>query len=382
MHTASAPRNARGALWGIGHLTLLLLFCLMPTLAAWAQKALRLTEVSGFPDDEAGYALGVSACFAGVIGDEVIMAGGCNFPDNSGVKRYYDGIYAAQWRGDTLRWRRIGTLPEPTAYGATVALGDRLLFIGGNNSRHSMRSVMALTLNAQGQAVLTSLPPLPVTMDNGAAACTQGKLFVFGGNQDGKPAKALWSLHLQRPKARWTRHKGPAGQPRVQPVAVALGARLFVWGGYHADGDRSLVATDGWAYDLSRNRWSRLSAPTDRAGATLTLSGATGCATTGHLVVCLGGVNKDIFADAISGKYRLVDKADYLKQSVAWYRFNQTPLLFDTRTCNWQPAPAPDARLARAGAQLVACGDGQLLYIGGELKPGVRTPQVLRIQLQ
>lgn len=366
----------------IHRLAILAIQCLLPMLSAWAQKSLRVTELSGFPDDESGYALGVSACFAGVIGDEVIMAGGCNFPDDSGVKRYYDGIYAAPWHSDTLRWRRIGTLPEPTAYGATVALGDRLLLIGGNNSGHSMRSVTVVRLDAQGQAVLSSLPALPATVDNGAAAYAKGKLFVFGGNQDGKASKELWSFNIQQPKAQWTRRKAPAGQPRVQPVVVAQGARLFVWGGYHADGVRSRVATDGWTYDLSRNRWTSLAAPTDGAGNSLTLSGASGCAAPGHLVVCLGGVNKDIFADAISGRYRLVDKADYLKQPVAWYRFNQVPLVFDARTCCWLATPSPDARLARAGAQLVACGDGQLLYIGGELKPGVRTPQVLRIELQ
>ena len=37
--------------------------------------------ISGFPSGEAGYDLGVSACYAGFIGDYLIVAGGCNFPE-------------------------------------------------------------------------------------------------------------------------------------------------------------------------------------------------------------------------------------------------------------------------------------------------------------
>jgi len=347
-----------------------------------AQMTLQVTAPSGFPSDETGYEQGVSACFAGIIGDELIIAGGCNFPDGSGVKRYYEGIYAAHWRSDTLRWRRIGILPEPAAYGATVQAGDSLLLGGGCNSRHSLPTVTVIRLNAQRQAVLSSLPSLPVTFDNGTATYAKGKVLVFGGNQNGKPSKALWSYHLQQAREHWTKQRCMPGRPRVQPVGVTHGARFFVWGGYHADGDHSQVATDGYSYDVTRNRWSPLPAPTDMSGEPLTLSGATGTTDNRGLVMCLGGVNKDIFADAISGQYKLVNQSDYLKQPVTWYRFNALPLFFDTKKRQWLPCSTPDPRLARAGAQIVACEDCQYLYIGGELKPGVRTPQILRLTIR
>lgn len=53
--------------------------------------------MNGFPDGESGYALGVSGCYAGKLGDFLLMAGGCNFPDKpvseGGIKHYYKGIY-------------------------------------------------------------------------------------------------------------------------------------------------------------------------------------------------------------------------------------------------------------------------------------------------
>lgn len=62
--------------------------------------------ISGFPSGEAGYDLGVSACYAGFIGDYLIVAGGCNFPE-PGKKKYYSGIYAAKIaeNADSLNWK-------------------------------------------------------------------------------------------------------------------------------------------------------------------------------------------------------------------------------------------------------------------------------------
>ena len=48
----------------------------------------RVVDVEGFPSVESGYSLGVSACYAGRIGDYIIMAGGCNFPEAGKPKKY------------------------------------------------------------------------------------------------------------------------------------------------------------------------------------------------------------------------------------------------------------------------------------------------------
>lgn len=96
-------------------------------------SAQSVRNVFGFPATEPGYSLGVSACYAGQIGDYIVMAGGCNFP-TPGNKTYYAGIYAAPLDNAVLRWQLVGFLPEPAAYGATIASGDSLLFIGGTTT--------------------------------------------------------------------------------------------------------------------------------------------------------------------------------------------------------------------------------------------------------
>ena len=95
-------------------------------------ELVRVEHGSGCPADEPGIEQGVSACFAGAVGDVLLMAGGCNFPEKpaaeGGQKRYYQGIYAAPiTSADTLDWQCIGQLPAACAYGVSVPLEDGLL---------------------------------------------------------------------------------------------------------------------------------------------------------------------------------------------------------------------------------------------------------------
>ena len=134
--------------------------------------AQRVSPVAGFPSAEPGFSFGVSASYAGRIGNWIVMAGGCNFP-TPGNKTYYRGIYAARADKDTLAWRMVGTLPEPAAYGVTVQSGDSLLLIGGCNKEHGLSTVYSVHLDAVGErAQLSRLADLPYSVDNMAVAKT------------------------------------------------------------------------------------------------------------------------------------------------------------------------------------------------------------------
>ena len=111
--------------------------------------------------------------------------------------------------------------------------------------------------------------------------------------------------------------------------------------------------------------------------------------------ICLGGVDGDIFLAALRREERLararaacndslvaaLEAAGrrYMTQPAAWYRFNRLVLRYSAAADRWiVVGEAPQA--ARAGAALT--GDGTTLYwLGGELKPGVRTPEAWRIDL-
>lgn len=346
--------------------------------AALSLSAQHVRSVAGFPAAEPGYSLGVSACYAGQIGDYLVVAGGCNFPEAGKPKKYYAGVYAARMDRATLQWRLVGFLPEAAAYGATVTCGDSLLFLGGNNTDHALAAVYSVRLNSVGTDVLINrLADLPATADNMAVALVGNDIFVVGGNQNGKPSADVLRYKLGANSTSSADLRIP-GAPRVQPVAAAYNDKLYVWGGFYADGEQSKVHTDGYVYDVNAKEWGALSAPCSANGEEMTLSGGIAWADGDHLYAT-GGVNRTIFLDAISGRYECVKKDDYLKQPIDWYKFSGNLYVFDAVAGQWLTTTFVNQALARAGAQAVPTPLG-VYYIGGELKPALRTPQIVIIE--
>ena len=346
--------------------------------AALSLSAQHVRSVAGFPAAEPGYSLGVSACYAGQIGDYLVVAGGCNFPEAGKPKKYYAGVYAARMDRATLQWRLVGFLPEAAAYGATVTCGDSLLFLGGNNTDHALAAVYSVRLNSVGTDVLINrLADLPATADNMAVALVGNDIFVVGGNQNGKPSADVLRYKLGASTVSSANLRIP-GAPRVQPVAAAYNDKLYVWGGFYADGEQSKVHTDGYVYDVNAKEWGALSAPCSANGEEMTLSGGIAWADGDHLYAT-GGVNRTIFLDAISGRYECVKKDDYLKQPIDWYKFSGNLYVFDAVAGQWLTTTFANQALARAGAQAVPTPLG-VYYIGGELKPALRTPQIVIIE--
>jgi len=346
--------------------------------AALSLSAQHVRSVAGFPAAEPGYSLGVSACYAGQIGDYLVVAGGCNFPEAGKPKKYYAGVYAARMDRATLQWRLVGFLPEAAAYGATVACGDSLLFLGGNNTDHALAAVYSVRLNSAGTDVsINRLADLPATADNMAVALAGNDVFVVGGNQNGKPSADVLRYKLGASTVSSANLRIP-GAPRVQPVAAAYNDKLYVWGGFYADGEQSKVHTDGYVYDVNAKEWGALSAPHSVDGEEMTLSGGIAWADGDHLYAT-GGVNRTIFLDAISGRYECVKKDDYLKQPIDWYKFSGNLYVFDAVAGQWLTTTFANQALARAGAQAVPTPLG-VYYIGGELKPALRTPQIVLVE--
>lgn len=334
-------------------------------------------------DIEPGLECGVSAPYAGQLGGLIIMAGGCNFPVDplgpASQKKFYKGIYAAN--PATMEWERIGTLPEAMAYGATAAMPDRLILIGGTTASRSLTDVTALTLDAQSRAVLTPMEPLPVTVDNMAAAVIGHTIYVAGGNDAGTPSRELWALDIAAEKPAWKRLRAMPDNPRVQPVmAAAKNAEgedvLLLWGGFagkHGKNEATLN-TDGLLYSPAKNRWTALPAPVDADGVELSLGGGAACTLANGSVAVCGGVNKDVFLGAL----RQLPEG-YLTHPVEWYRFNPNVLIYNPVEAKWSIAgTTPDA--ARAGAAIVPVGNAFYL-LGGELKPRIRTAQTFSLEL-
>ncbi|MGP1550729.1 MAG: cyclically-permuted mutarotase family protein [Prevotella fusca] len=349
---------------------------LLTGLGANASDTDSLMLMRGFPTDEVGIEHGVSACYAGSIDNQLIMAGGCNFPVNTlapdSKKVYYSGIYATRTdEGDQLCWKQIGSLPEPLAYGVAITCDNSMVIIGGMNNDGSCGKVYHVSL-VDGKAQLSTLPSLPCTADNMTGALVGRHLYVAGGVMDGKASNRVLRLDLDNLSAGWKDVKPFPGIVRVQPVAGSMGEKRFcLFGGFApaANGEEAKLAIDGCIYDETTDEWQLLEEPKDDKGEPLFVGGGTAINLNEDQFLVMGGVNKDVFLSAVNHP-----QPDYLSHPIEWYRFNPYTLLYSKE--GWKVL-CKSHETARAGAALAQTQHG-LYVIGGELKPRVRSNKIVK----
>lgn len=354
-----------------------------------------------------GYAaydsLGVSAAAAGRLGDMLFYAGGANFPDKpasaSGAKQLYNRAFLAYPQRDgSLPWVETSPLPEPMAYGLCLqAAADTLYLLGGQTPQGASRAVYTVTLRPGQKLLYQRQPDLPFTLDNAAGAADAENLYIVGGNQEGRPSSAVWRYDKRSPEQGWQRLPDlPEAGGYVQPVAALRGDTLWVSGGFSpGTAEQPAAVRSGLHYlvlGAAEPRWQSYRQPDAAANYH---SGGT-MAFVGNGLWGFGGVDRSVFTAALE-RIRLLgqasaslstqqrqqlsaEQAAYLTHPIAWYHFVKKPSHFDPKQGKWLPVEYTDAKLARAGASLLQYSPTQIYLLQGELKPGVRSSDVLRIE--
>ena len=330
-----------------------------------------ITELPRIPDE--AYDKGVSAPFCGMLGDRLVVAGGANFPDKplleGGAKRVYDDI----WACDGAAWERIGNLPDSTAYGATFQLSDGLVFAGG--SVKGTPSEKVFTLSGSG---LERLPDLPCGIQEAGAAYYGGLLILAGGMPDqvGHDENNGAGIYACREgEYEWARI-GSLPEPMVQPVAYLSGDRLFIWGGFNPSTLK--LPKEGWVYRIQNDAAEIIGTVAYPDGGTFVGSAGIPVKFSGEdCLAVIGGVDRAIFSKALHNTPE--DRIPYLSKEPAEYRFRSTVWIFNPSDESWSPLKeSPEFALAGPGA---AYSQGTLYIAGGELKPGVRSPKIISLQL-
>lgn len=367
------------------------------------------------PPLRVGGAEGVSAPFAGSLGPNLIVAGGCNFPDvpaaRGGQKRFYSDIYelphAAQASNE--EWHKIGQLPRPLAYGVSVTVSHGVVCVGGtSDGKKSSALAYLLHTDRHHRLLVDSLPSLPQALDNMAGAFGGGYIYVAGGLSDGIPTNAAYRLRYPGGR-QWERLPDFPGRPRVQPAAaVQNGATtqcFYLAGGFapSTDAERAVAHTDALCYNPQTRQWTRTAPITPEGREPLTLAGAFATASGCAHIVFVGGVNKERFEAAVNRPQQIVEAelayekyrtqaalayldslrteaATYMLHPAEWYQFNSQLVIYHTITDTWV-TESHSPLLARAGAAFIPCGK-EWIVVGGETKPGIRSPQITAIDMQ
>ena len=362
------------------------------------EKEFNQFKISDLPQLAVGDSLqGVAAPFAGVLGSDLVVAGGCNFPEipaaEGGAKRFYTEIFALDL-SDPHGWLKLGELPKPLAYGATVAVPEGLVCIGGtSDGKTSENAVFLLTSQNLKASKPQSLPPLPIGLDQHAAVYDNGTIYVAGGQCEGKPNHSIFALEYGKNAKKWVEmFQTTDDEARLQPCLVVqngeIGQELYLFGGF--DPATKKCSEKGIAWNLktkaskfipqhqtpNTQNLSPTFPPVGGSEGGIALVGATALPCGASNILFFGGVNKEIFESALQNP-----QPDYLTHPAEWYQFRDSLIVYNTITGAWSSRHA-DERLARAGAAVVKGAEGNTFYIvNGESKPGIRSADASKLTI-
>ena len=376
--------------------------------------------VAKTPQLDPAYAKGVSGHIAGEpCQGQLVMAGGCNFPDRpareGGAKRYYSEIYIADYLGAfnlacetkaselDMGWKLVGHLPHPTAYAAFQLYDDQLIVAGGQSAAGDLSDAYIIQLSDSLDVEITPLPSLPEPRSGMASALIKNVLYLIGGHVNGKLSNTVLSLDLSSPQKEWreetpyphspflklvaTTNLGEYSTPSYVPCLVVMGS----FTGVDEPDQRVQADVTYMTYTPQTKQWQTYKiAPDDPIAA----HGFGGGYAWRYEAIFSGGVRADLFVTALQrekdlkdakakGNHQLVEKLQaeqraYLSHDPAWYGFCSEWYSFD-RSRGRGEAKSGFHFDGRADAvyldRFSSMMDGML--IGGETMPGVRTPSIV-----
>lgn len=361
---------------------------------------------------------GVASPFVGVHGNALLVAGGANFPGampwEGGAKAWWQDIWVLEGvAGDQPRWVTGTTfqLPRPIAYGISVSIPEGVVCVGGNDAERCHADVFLLAWDATRREVRrTEWPALPRPLANMGGALV-GHLLVVAGGQEvvkgGVPTKACWALDLSRRGGRggfaWTELPAWPGPERILPVVAAQGApgqeRFYLFGGRTPrPGRPTELLTDAYVLDPRDRSWRSLGPVGGGAGVSV-MAGVAAPVGNDEIWI-MGGDRGDRFreleahdlavealkARAAEGYLPPEELERQTARELAAKRalyldhpgFGREVLAFNVRRETWRVAG-----LAGWAPQVttLAVKVGETIVVpSGEVRPGVRTPAVVRVR--
>ena len=190
----------------------------------------------------------VGGAFAGVLDDQLIVAGGSYWRGAPWIpgseKIFVDTIYSLA--PGARQWRTLGHLPAPLGYGASFTREGALWLVGGQTSDGPQKSIFRISANGQ----VATIAPLPEPLMNATTAHFGSHFYLLGGQPNLHACLRSSDLTHWEPCVPWP------GPGRFLAQAVANADALFLAGGADLRDGRRIFLRD--AYRFQNGIWSRL----------------------------------------------------------------------------------------------------------------------------
>lgn len=373
-----------------------LLFFLFSTADLSAQKSKVKSikwNMGGVLPSTNGKALGFAGPVVGVSNGVLIIGGGANFPDSmpwiGGTKKYYDDLYVFKKNNkDSLVLFKSFHLPLALAYSANVSTEKGIVVAGGENEKGISKKVLLIQWNEVTQNIsIKNLPDLTFVLTNASVVVHDDKIYLAGGEMMNGVSDHFLLLDLNHANAGW---KNLPSLPKPISHAVMIvqpnGREdcIYLIGGRKKNPNSpSDLYSSNLQFDLKTNEWI------ERKSLPYTLSAGTGVAVGTHSILLFGGDNGATFRKteelivAVNNekdearKKQLTDKK--IKLQSTHPGFCKQVLLYDIKKDQWK---AVDCIPYNSPVTTTAVKwNNEVIIPGGEIKAGVRTPQILSAKI-
>jgi N-acetylneuraminate epimerase len=376
------------------YLTFLLTSILSPELLAQNQHVQNIDWSIAAqipPADQQTKSIGLAGAISGTDHHILLVAGGTNFPGempwNGGKKKYYNDVFIyLKTTKDLLLIpaKKTSKLPFNLAYSAVCSTSHGIVVAGGENENGLSKKVLILNWKAN-ELHIDYLPDLPNALSNAALTVVGDVVYLAGGEVENGATDQFLSLDLANQQNGWKKMTHlPHPVSHTVLLTAESGKEIFLIGGRKRNpGDTSTRYKNVSAFDVEKEIW------TEKQSLPYTLSAATGIA-----------IGKDFFM--ISGDLgetfhqaeKLIAEIDREKDPVKKERLNQqkikvqanhpgfsrSVLKYDSARNTWSTLKGllPYGTVTTNAVIL----DHEIIIAGGEIKAGVRTPNILRGQLK
>ena len=326
---------------------------------------------------------GLAGAVAGVHHDVLLIAGGANFPDTmpwfGGKKKYQDVVYIFTKSDDgKLRFLRQWKLPVPLAYSAVASTPQGIVFAGGEN-QNGLRSQAGMLQWNNDSIHIRPLPDLPFALTNAAMTVHHNIVYLAGGETTTDALASFFCLDLNDTANGW-RQLPALPQPTSHAVLVATSNSVYLIGGRKKNkNSTSDLYASVYAFDIKGNTWrAKQSLP-------YALSAGTGLQLDDQTIYLFGGDRGETFrntetligqinAEVDSVRKEALNQAKIKLQSTH-PGFSREVLAYNLQKDEWKKIDSIPFVVPVTTAAIRW--DDDIVIPSGEIRAGVRTPQVL-----
>jgi cyclically-permuted mutarotase family protein len=350
-------------------------------------------EVVAFPSLINNQFIGLAGPVVGIINNQLIVAGGANFPDampwKGGKKKYYKELFVFAKKKDSIFSKPVKTeLPFSIAYAASCTTPMGIVYAGGENENGISNKVFLIQWKvSQSSLNITSLPDLPEPIANASMTCIGNTIYMVGGESNNATIDSFYSLQLDHLNFGWqTLPKLPKPLSHVVSVIQFVENRkqIFVIGGRTKQKNGlTNFSSDTYSFNIKEHRWVL------KNQLPYSIAAGTGIAFSNHSILLFGGDKGDQFNKVENATNEITSENNENKkieltaiknQLLATHPgFSKELLLFNTQKNSWQSQGFIPFN-TRVTTVAVQWGK-ELIIPTGEIKAGVRTPKLLTIKI-